>query len=278
MTDTPTPPAGGGSNLPARRLSSQELEAVIRRAVELQTAAGGSDEGVAEAEVVRIGQELGLEPAHVRRAITDIRSRPPEEGGMLAAVMGPGQVRAGRTIRRPAAQLGMLLEDYMVRCEYMHAQRRFPDRTRYVRDASFAAGVGRFTRGFGTREQRLDLKQVDVAVAYVDDDTAFVELSMDLSGERAGYAAGGAALGTMTSVPVVAFALVTAAPAVLALTALPLFGGWIAGMRAGYRYNAKQMQEKLESFLDRLEHGEVRVPSGPGEWTEALKRLKPPRF
>jgi hypothetical protein len=278
MTEPPIPPSGGGSNLPARRLSSQELEAVIRRAVELQTAAGGSDEGVAEAEVVRIGQELGLEPAHVRRAITDIRSRPPEEGGMLAAVMGPGQVRAGRTIRRPAAQLGMLVEDYMVRCEYMHAHRRFPDRTRYVRDASFAAGVGRFARGFSSREQRLDLKQVDVGVAYVDDDTAFVELSMDLSGERAGYAAGGAALGTVSSVPVVAFALVTAAPAVLALTAVPLFGAWMVGMRAGYRYSARQVQEKLESFLDRLEHGEVKVPPGVGEWTDALKRLRPPRF
>ncbi|MFW5950610.1 MAG: hypothetical protein ACOCVZ_00695 [Gemmatimonadota bacterium] len=274
-TPDPTPP--GHDPLPVRRLSTEELEAVIRRAVELQTAAGGSEEGVAESEVVRIGQELGLEEAHVRRAITDIRGRPPREGGLLARVMGPGRVRAARTIRRPAAQLGALLEDYLVEFELMHPHRRFPDRTRYVRDESFAAGVSRFTRSFGTREPRLDLKQLDVGVSRVDEDTAFVELSIDLSGERTGYAAGGAALGTATSVPTVLFPLVTGAPDALVLAAIPIFGGWMAGMRAGYRYSARQVQEKLESFLDRVEHGDLKISADrDGTWADALKRLKRP--
>ena len=56
----PAPRPGGG--LPARRLSNQELEAVIRRAVEILAAAGTPDEGISEAEVIRIGQELGLDP------------------------------------------------------------------------------------------------------------------------------------------------------------------------------------------------------------------------
>jgi hypothetical protein len=272
-----SPPPGGGSNLPARRLTSQELEAVIRRAVELQAASGASDEGIAEAEVVRIGQELGLDPAHVRRAVADVRSRPPAEQGAMASVMGPGRVRAARTVRRPAAEVGRLLEQYLVRCEYMHVQRRFPDRTRYVRDSSIAAGFGRLARQFGTRDPRLELKEVDVAVSAVDAGTALVEVSLDLTSERAGYFAGGVAAGTVTSVPPVVFSLATAAPDLLALTAVPLFGAWLLGMRAGYRYSAKQGHEKLESFLDRLEHGELKVPQG-SEWTDALKRLKPPRF
>lgn len=281
MTDAetrpdPSPPPGSGHDVPARRLSTEELEAVIRRAVELQTAAGGSEEGVAESEVLRIGQELGLDATHVRRALSDIRSEPPQEGGLLGRVMGPGRVRAARTIRRPAARLGAFLEQYMVGVELMHPHRRFPDRTRYVRDESFAAGISRFTRSFGTREPRLDLKQLDVAVSYVEDDTAFVELSVDLSGDRTGYAAGGAALGTASSVPTVLFPLLTGAPDALALVAIPVFGAWIAGMRAGYRYSARQVQEKLESFLDRVEHGDVTLPDRDGDWTDALKRLKPP--
>ncbi|MDP9348541.1 MAG: hypothetical protein M3P24_05270, partial [Gemmatimonadota bacterium] len=64
-------------DLPARRLSSQELEAVIRRAVELQAAAGG-DDGITEGEVLRVGGELGLSPELVRRALADVRSRPVE--------------------------------------------------------------------------------------------------------------------------------------------------------------------------------------------------------
>lgn len=246
---------------------------MIGRAMEIQAASGGSGEGIAEAEVVRIGRELGLDPTHVRRAIADIRGRSPAEQGTMAVLMGAARVRAARTIRRPAADVGMLLEQYMVRCEYMHVQRRFPDRTRYVRDSSIAAGLGRLTRNLGGREPRLDVKEIDVAVAALDADTALVELSLDLSGERVGFLAGGIAGGTVTSVPNVVFALATAAPDLLALAAFPIFGAWLLGMRAGYRYSAKQGQEKLESFLDRLEHGELKVPQG-SEWVEALKRLK----
>lgn len=275
MSELPAPRPEGEAPLPARRLSTQELEAVIRRAVELQSAAGGSDEGVAEAEVLRIGQELGLEPAHVRRAITDIRSRPVEERGLLAAVMGPGTVRAARTIRKPAAELGMLLEQYMVGFECMQVHRRFRDRTRYVRDGSFAAGVQRFTRQFGTRDPRLDLKQLDVSVQYVDEDTAFVELTVDLGSDRAGHAAGGGALGTLLSTPAVAFALVTPAPDLLALAAIPIFGGMVAAWRAAYRSELTKKQETLESFLDRLEHGEVRPPKD-ANWGDRVKQIRPP--
>jgi hypothetical protein len=276
MDETPTPrPDPESAPLPARRLSTHELEAVIRRAVELQSAAGGSDNGVAEPGVRRVGQELGLEPAHVRRAITDIRSSPVPETGLMAAVMGPGRVRAARTVRKPAAELGRYLERYMVEHECMQVQRRFRDRTRYLRDGSFAAGVQRFTRQFGTRDPRLDLKQLDVAVAFVDDDTAFVELSVDLESDRASYAAGGGIMGTMFSAPIVLFSLVTPAPDLLALTALPVLGGMVAAWRAGYRHSANQVQEKLESFLDRLEHGEVRLPTET-TWADRVKKIRPP--
>jgi hypothetical protein len=277
MSSLPDRPSDPGGNLPTRRLSAHELEAVIRRAVELQEAGGGGDDGVAEAEVMRIGQELGLEPAHVRRAISEIRSAPPEETGVMARVFGPGGIRAGRTIRRPAAELGRFLEEYMTRVECMQAHRRFPDRTRYVRDSSFMAGVERFARGFGTRDPRLDLKQIDVSVVPVDDETAYVELSVHAGGDRAGYAAGAGAVGTLVSIPAVAFALVTPAPDLLALLAAPIFGGMTAVMRAAYLHDLGQKQEKLESFLDRLEHGGVRLPT-EGGWSEAVKRIKPPRL
>ena len=267
----------GGSHLPAHRLSSQELEAVIRRAVELQSAVGGTDEGISEAEVVRIGHELGLEPTHVRRAINDVRSQPEEEQGLVAGMMGPGRIRAGRTILGSADEIRRLVEDYLVRCEYMMVQRRFPDRTRYLRDSSIAAGFGRMARQFGVREPRLDIKELDVAVLPVDDETAFVELSVNLAGDRTGYVAGGAVAGTLTSVPPAVFALFTAAPDLLALAGIPIFGAWMLGMRAGYRYTTRQTQEKLESFLDRLQHGELRLPAS-SEGGEALKRIRPPRF
>ena len=145
MPDLPAKSSDGPGTpgVPARRVSSEELEAVIRRATELQFARGEAEEGLPEAEVMRIGKELGLEPAHVRRAISEVRGQPREEKGMMVSLMGPETIRAVRTIRRPAAQLGMELEEYLLKCEYMTVQRRFPDRTRYVRDNSVGASLGR---------------------------------------------------------------------------------------------------------------------------------------
>ncbi|HEY0023100.1 MAG TPA: hypothetical protein VGB24_09320 [Longimicrobium sp.] len=192
MTDSSGPP--GGSNLPARRLSSSELEAVIRRAVEIQSATGAPDEGISEGEVLRIGQELGLDAVTVRRAIVDVRGRAPEEKGTLARVMGPGVVRAARTVRRPPAQVGLLLEEYLLACEYMVVQRRFPDRTRYVRATGVGATFGRAAQKFGSKHKMMELQQLDVAVSAIDDGTALVELSVDVTGTRAGLA-GGAVVG-----------------------------------------------------------------------------------
>ncbi|HEX8906512.1 MAG TPA: hypothetical protein VF771_16800, partial [Longimicrobiaceae bacterium] len=175
-------PVPGGSNLPVRKLSSTELEAVIKRAVELQTARETEmTDGLTDAEVVRIGQELGIEQHLVRRAIAEVRGRPPEEHGMLAGMMGPGIVRAARTIRRPAVELGMFLERYLLEAEFMVVERRFPDRTRYVRARGVGAALGRTFSKVGSRVAPLDLEQVDVGVAVAEEDTSVVTLSVDMS-------------------------------------------------------------------------------------------------
>jgi hypothetical protein len=254
------PPAPGGG-LPARRLSSQELEAVIRRAVEIQSAAGTPDEGISEGEVIRIGQELGLDPVTVRRAITDVRGRPPEERGLLARTMGPGSIRAARTVRRPAAAVGLLVEEYLLKCEYMLVQRRFPDRTRYVRGTGVAAVMGRAARKFGASHAAMDLSQLDVSVAALDADSCLVEVTVDTAGTRAGLAAGAAAVGGTAASGIAAFALATTVMDPLALLGLPaLLGSW-AGFRGIYGATQRSTQDKLESFLDRLEHNELKVPA-----------------
>jgi hypothetical protein len=258
------PPALGGG-LPARRLSSQELEAVIRRAVEIQSAASGApDEGISEGEVIRIGQELGLDPVTVRRAITDVRGRPPEERGVLARAMGPGSIRAARTVRRPAAAVGLLVEEYLLKCEYMLVQRRFPDRTRYVRGTGVAAVMGRAARKFGASHAAMDLAQLDVSVAALDEESCLVEVTVDTAGTRAGLAAGAAAVGGTAASGIAAFALATTVVDPVALLGLPaLLGSW-AGFRGIYGAVQRSTQDKLESFLDRLEHNELKIPTPRG--------------
>lgn len=267
MSDASGPPGSG--NLPARRLSSQELEAVIRRAVELQTTqSGAADDGIAEAEVMRIGQELGLDPGSVRQAITEVRGQAPSEKGAVARVMGPRTVRAGRTVRRPAAEVGLLLEEYLLKCEYMVVQRRFADRTRYVRAQGVAASFGRAKQKIGAVHRPLDLPQLDVAVSAVDENTSFVEVSVDLTAVRGGLAGAGAGIGTAAAAGIAAFALATPIVDPVALLGIPAFAGTLATMRGIFGIVRGGNQERLESFMDRLEHGELKVPAsgGGGPW------------
>jgi hypothetical protein len=257
-------------DLPARRLSSQELEAVIRRAVELQAATEGGDEGITEGEVFRIGKELGLSPELVRRALADVRAHPVEERGLLAGVMGPAVVHAARTVRRPAGEVGLLLEQYLLRCEYMVVLRRFPDRTRYVPATGVGAALGRAAYRVRAQHTALGFHQLDVGVSAVDEECTLVDLSMELRGMRNGLAAGGVGAGGGVAAAVAAFALATPAPELLALAGLPALAAGVLGSRGIYRGAARSRQEKLESLLDRLEHGELRVPPGRGEWRKQL--------
>ena len=249
-TGTPQVPAR------ARAFSTHELEAVIRRAVELQ-ATGRGDEGVSEAEVVRIGRELGLEPAAVRRAMAEVRGAAPEEGGALARLMGPGSARAARVLERSAAGTTSQVDRYLRETEVMVARRRFPDRTRYVRDDSLAAGLTRFTRGFSRSGPLLNLREVDVAVSPLEADTALVEVGADLEGARAGYAAGGLGVGAALGAGLAVAVWATPVADPLMFLGVPVFAGAWLGMRAIYGAVRASAQEKLESFLDRVEHGEL---------------------
>lgn len=250
------PPA---SAVPARNLTTQQLEAVIRRAVELQAGPASREEGVSETEVVRIGQELGLEPGAVRRAIAEVRSQPPEEHGLLGRTMGPGVVRAARVLRRPAAATGMLVEQYLRESELMVVQRRFPDRTRYMKDSSLAAGLARLARGFTRTGEPLNLKQLDVGVAALDSDSCLIEVSVDMSDGRAGAVAGAvvAGGGGAAGLAVAVWATPIADP--FMLLGIPVFAGIWYGIRAIYRGAQRSTQDKLESFLDRLEHNDLRA-------------------
>lgn len=253
-------PEDRASHLPAaaRKFTTQELEAVIRRAVELQAGStGGTEEGVSEVEVVRIGQELGLEPAMVRRAMAEVRGRPGGDDGALGRIAGAGTVRAARVLRRPAASTGLLLDRYLRETELMVTERRFADRTRYVRDASLAAGFARFARGFSRSHRPLDLKQLDVAVSALDAESCLLEISTDLAGTRGGLVAGVLGSGGGVAAGWVATVWATAIADPLMLLGIPVVAGSWYGMRAIYGAIRKSTQEKLESLLDRVEHNDL---------------------
>ena len=257
--DDPPPAGDRSSNLPTpHTFSTTQLEAVIRRALELQAgqSAGGAD-GVPEADVVRIGQELGIEPAAVRRAMAEVQGRPPETRSALDGFVGPATIRASRVVPRAASVTGPQLDHHLRDAEFMIAQRRYAGRTRYVQDSSIAAGLARFTRGLSRSVQPLKLKQLDAAVSPLDAGSSLVELSVDLATARSGLLAG--VLGSSSVLAAGWAGTVWATPIAdpLMLVGVPVVAGAWAGMRAIFRSMSRSTEEKLELLLDRLEHDEL---------------------
>jgi hypothetical protein len=252
--------------LPARRLSTVEVEAVLRRAVELQAREGdervAEAEGMSETELVRIGREIGLSPWHIQQALAETSARPEQEERWFGRGFGPGDVRVSRLLRLPAERARADLDRYMHERECMVVHRRFTDRVVYVRASGFAADLQRGLSGFNQKYPRIDAPEVEVAIRPADEQSTYVGLRIDLRGRRTGWASGGLVTGTGTGGALAVFLGLAVAPPA-ALVGIPIFLGSIWGSRAAYRRALAEKHEQLESVLDRLEHGELLPPSKP---------------
>jgi hypothetical protein len=255
------------SRLPARRLSTEQVEAVVRRAVELQTneADTAGDAGVSDEELVRIGGELGIGPAHMRRALAEVTARAAPEPG--AGLLGAARVSASRAVPGDAAAVRHHIERYLLESQYLAVLRRLPDRTIYekssgfhvemarVMDAASAVVSGRRRRRIGAGFDLRTVRTVAVSVVQMEDRVSWVTLTLDLGNQRTGYWAGmGTSGGVVALAAGISAAAILAPPA--ALVALPIMAGSAWGTRALYGTVVKRARLHMEALLDHLERGE----------------------
>lgn len=262
-----THPAAPGSNVPARRLSTEQVEAVVRRAVELQTheADSTAEAGVSDEELVRIGGELGIGPAHMRRALAEVTAEtmPETSGGLL----GPERTSASRTVPGKADDVRRHIEMYLLDSQYLAVLRRLPDHTIYeksggfhvemarVIDATRSVTSGRKPMRIGAGFDMRSARTVEVSVTPLEDGFSHVTLAMDLSNQRTGYWAGISASGGAGAIAAGATAAAIIAPPA-ALVALPILAVSAWGARALYSGIVKRARLHLEALLDHLERGE----------------------
>jgi hypothetical protein len=252
-------PEREGEALPPARLTSAQVDAVLRRAVELQAAEAEGGDALTEEDLLRIGREVGIDPAHLGRALAEVGAVLPEEAGWLRRVMGERAVSAGRSVAMPADRARAELDAYLREEEFMVVHRRLPGRTIYTRASGLAADFGRFTSDVARRHPRINAPELEVLVREAGAEETFVALRLDLAGRRAGLATGGMAAGTGSAgVVAAAFGLALAPPA--AVLGLPVLAGSLWGSRRAYRAVREKRQRLLESLLDRLEHGELKPP------------------
>jgi len=263
--------SGGG-----RYLTRRDLEAVIRRAAELESLAGSTVPELSEADVLRIAQEVGLSEVNVRRALAEHRGsgdRLLAERGLISRLCGAGLVTASRTIRRSAEEVAAELEGHFQSNQSLQLVRRIQHTSLWEPDKSVVASVVRgldvFGRGYKLAKRG---RAVELRVVPLSHESCQVTLTSDLGNERAGWFWGmGAAVGLPLTGAAVILVLeggllpepwLLATPGVLAAT--------VALARAGYRRGVEKMRLVLDGLLDRLEHDEPLEPPRPS-WRDLLR-------
>lgn len=242
-------------------MSNEMFEMVIRRAAELQAkeadAASGGD-SMSGAEVLRIGRELGLSTRHLHQAMAEIDEPRAGADGFIGKIFGPDEVRASRTVAGSAESIAKLLEHYLIEKEYLCVLRRFPDRVLFTRAPGAGAAVGRAMSKAFSRSALLDVSNLEMSVRPLEEGYSYVTLSTSMHTSRTTAAATSLVGGGFSAAAAGAFLSIAIAPPV-AVLALPVLGGAVFGARAIHHSVLRNVHIRIESLLDRLEHGELTV-------------------
>jgi hypothetical protein len=262
------------SKLPIH-LNRAELDRVIRRAVELQLHEG-SDEAteatLSEEEVLRIGEEVGLGVVHVRRALGELRAEAlvpalPADEGPLGRFIGPGHVRAERAVTGSADQVEDRLVRWLTEAESLHVVRRRAGVSLLEPAEGFIAQLQRGLKWGGQRYELARARQVELSVQDLEDGFSLVTLTVDLThirleqgaGSAAGFATGGAVVGSVVTMAATAFPPVAVVACGLGGAVLAGAGGLAIG-RTTYARQCERVELAAEGLLDRLERGELVKP------------------
>jgi hypothetical protein len=251
-------------NLPGRRIDRAALERIIQRAAELQAGEMDTGENMTEAELLKLGADVGIDGRFLRQALYEQGAGGADaETGWLARMFGPKRVYASRVVAGTKDDVEDQIAHWMTEGEAMAVKRRLPDRTIWEQQRGFFAQM---KRGFGMGGRAYHLARavdVSVMVTPLEDGYCHVEISADVSMLRtgamgAGFGAagglalvGGGTLGLVLGISAFPLSLVVLAPLAAAVYS-PVIAGRVQRTRSGH------MQVALEQILDRLEHGEIK--------------------
>jgi hypothetical protein len=268
MADAPTPPKPQSSAPPSAApasapvpapLERAALERVLARAAELQAADADTGElTLTEAQILDVGNEVGIPAKHLRQALAEERSRVavPVERGRVAAMFGAANAYASRTVSGAPAAIFERLDDWMQREELLQVKRRFGDRMAWEPRGGMATEFQRLMnlKGHGYRLSRAE--EVSATVIAVDAERSIVRLDASLVNVRSHHLIGGGAMaagGGVTTGVLAALGVMTG------VAAIPVAVGLVAGyfIARAHAPAVGAAQLALEQLLDRLERGEL---------------------
>jgi hypothetical protein len=241
-------------------ITREALDRIIQRAAELQTGERDIGDGLTEAEVVKLGGEVGIPARYLQQALLEERTRTAvtEATGTLAWLFGPGQIWVERVVPGSRADVEESLTRWMEDEELLQIKRRFADRMSWEPRVGAFASIQRVFATGGRGYALARAEEIHAQVTQLEPGFCHVRLGAVVANLRRRRVAGGSVIGgtgaLMTGAMMVigAFGLFALAP----LAVLVPVG--IAFARAHEREN-ERVQVSLEQVLDRLERSEIRA-------------------
>ncbi len=244
-------------------LSSEQLQRVIQRAAELQTARESVPDRLDDAEVMRIGEEVGLEAQHVGRALLELRAEQlipsvHEDRTLSHRLWGPGHVQASRVVPGDTSAVQDQLDRYLRTAESLRPVRDRPGLSIWEPASDLGSQLKRSLDFGGHGYELANARRLEVAVQQLEPGRSLVTLSADLTNERAEHATVGmVCLGLAGAGATVALVLAAGIPVLLAApvaVSAGLAGGSAAAART-FRSRRERVELVMHGLLDRLERG-----------------------
>lgn len=260
-----------GNTVVGRTLDRASLDRVLARAAEIQLAGavGDTSESISEEQIIEIGREVGLAPGVLRQALAEERTRVQvmEERGLIAKVAGPSYASAGRTVTGQPADILATVDSWMVNKECLQVQRRFGERIVWEPQRGLWSGMKRTVNIGGRGYDLVRATSVAATVSEVSPGRTHIRIDADIASSRGARVRNATIVGGFGAVVAGGTALlgvaITAAPIfILAGALVPLlgFGAAAYATAESHRSVAARVQLAIEQVLDRIEHGELRLP------------------
>lgn len=255
-------------------ISREALDRIIQRAAELQTGERDIGEGLTEAELVALGNDVGIPARYLKQALLEERTRTPEERPRPWSLVGPARLEAHRVVPGDRGGVERALSLWMEDQELLRVKRRYPDRTTWEPQVGFIASMQRGLRAGGKTYALTRAVEIAGHVTQLEPGFCHVRLVADVRNLRRGRIAGATVLAGLG----VAGSVVAAVLGVLyPFTVAPVVGFGVLSLLplvAGRAAQLDRIEVGMEQVLDRLERGEIRPEHAlPGPRSSAFVRI-----
>lgn len=253
------------------------IEAVLRRAVELSLKDADPTRELSEEELVSIGNELGLAPRHVRQALYE-RPVAETELGFLDRRFGRADLVLTRPVPLTDARAMRELEDHLVTREYLQLRRKQGGNAIFEpADDAFSAIARAFSRP-SSKYHIARAQKVFLTVRPLDAESSHVRMELRYPEQRSSYVTTAAILGPSLGLGLGALAGFAVSPfgeAAVVVAGTGVFSAITAAAftiaRNAFRRFIEKSRDEAEGMLDRLEQGE-RLQPPPSPWMRRLQQ------